>query len=166
MKKVLLTVFAVLTVFVASAQIEKGTILVGASSNLGFSSTSIDGLDDKLSTFNLDVRGGYFIIDNLALGLTLGFDKTKFGDSDEKTTSFGLFGRYYINGKIFAGAGFQSITIGDADAETAIPLEVGYAAFLTDNIAVEPSLNYIIMDGASTFGLGVGFTLYLNRGGN
>ncbi len=37
MKKTLLTLFAAITVFAASAQIEQGTILVGASSNFVFS---------------------------------------------------------------------------------------------------------------------------------
>lgn len=164
MKKTLLTLFAAITVFAASAQIEQGTILVGASSNAGFSSTSIDGVDDNSTSFNIGLKGGYFVIDNLAVGLTFEYQKEKFGDSEFDATGFGLFGRYYVNGKIFAGAGFQSIKFGDADAETFIPLEVGYAAFITDNIAVEPSLNYVIGDGNSTFGLGVGFTLYLNRG--
>lgn len=163
MKKTLLTLFAAITVFAASAQIEQGTILVGASSNFGFSSTSVDGIDDNATSFNIDLRGGYFVIDNLAVGLTLGYEKFKWGDLEADQTSFGLFGRYYFQGKIFAGAGFQSVKSGDADAETFIPLEVGYAAFITDNIAIEPSLNYVIGDGNSTFGLGVGFTLYLNR---
>jgi len=102
-------------------------------------------------------------MDNLVVGPSLGYSSFKFGDSDGSVTAFGLFGRYYIQGKIFAGAGFLSVKPDGGSSSTAIPLEVGYAAFITDNIAIEPALNYIIGDGYSTFGLGVGFNLYLNR---
>lgn len=163
MKKNILTTIALAVAVAASAQIQKGTILVGAKSDLSFSSTSYDGIDDKETQFDLSVGAGYFLIDNLALGLNLGYSSYKFGDVDRSVTSFGLFGRYYIQGKIFAGAGFASIKPEGGDSSTIIPLEVGYAAFITDNIAIEPALNYIIGDGSSTFGLGVGFNLYLNR---
>ena len=62
MKKVLLTVFAALVVFAASAQIEKGSWIVGGSSNLNFTSNDEDAGD--YSEFNIDVKGGYFVIDN------------------------------------------------------------------------------------------------------
>lgn len=166
MKKTLL-LLAVCSVFSmsAAAQISQGTFLVGASSNLGFSTTSY-GDGDNLNAFVLDLNGGYFVIDNLAVGLSFGYSNYSSGDFSGSTTSVGLFGRYYVQGKIFAGLGFSSIHVEDADALTSIPLEVGYAAFLTDNIAIEPSLNYGIGMGdnsANTFGLNIGFTLYLNR---
>ena len=174
MKKIFLSVAAFVLISAgAFAQIEQGTILVGASSNLSFISQSFDGVDDKWNNFNLDVMGGYFVIENLAVGLNLGFDNTTFGDSKSTVTGFGLFGRYYVNGKIFIGAGFNSNKQKDDDglsesefSFTTIPLEVGYAAFITDNIAIEPSLNYILESGdveGSIFGLNVGFALYLGR---
>jgi len=52
------------------------------------------------------------------------------------------------------------------DAVNGLPLEVGFAAFITDNIAVEPSFGYALGLGdneSNTFGLNVGFSLYLNR---
>lgn len=42
MKKLLLTLFASVIVFATSAQISKGAILVGGSSNLGFTSYNED----------------------------------------------------------------------------------------------------------------------------
>jgi hypothetical protein len=164
MKKTIVTLVVMLFAAAgAFAQIEKGTILVGASSNLSFiSEKPKDG--DGVSTIDLNVKGGYFIIDNLALGLNIGYNK--FSEADDATTIFGLFGRYYINGKIFVGAGFNSAKQGDLSI-TQIPLELGYAAFITDNIAIEPAINYSMISGdyeGSQFGLNVGFTLYLNRG--
>ena len=150
----------------AFAQIGQGTVLIGASSNLNYSSTSFDGADDNLNSFNINLGVGYFVIENLALGIELGYDKITFGDNDASSTTFGLFGRYYVNGKIFLGAGYRSSKGEDSDAVNSLPLEVGYAAFITDNIAVEPSFGYALGLGdneSNTFGLNVGFSLYLNR---
>ncbi|HLT71738.1 MAG TPA: outer membrane beta-barrel protein [Cyclobacteriaceae bacterium] len=168
MKKILFTICFVAALAGSSfAQIEQGTVLVGPSTNLGFTSSSFDGADSNLTTFNIDLAAGYFVIENLAVGLSFGYLKVKYEDIiDESTTSFGLFGRYYVNGKIFVGAGYSSSKSGDSDAFGSLPLEVGYAAFITDNIAVEPSFGYELGLGdndTNTFGLNVGFMLYLNR---
>lgn len=161
MKKVLLTVFAACLVFAASAQISKGTILVGGSSNLNFISNNEDAGDD--SNFTLDLKGGYFFMDNLTAGLNLYYDK--YSEADDATVGIGPFVRYYVNGKIILGLGFNSISQGDVSG-SAIPLEVGYAWFLGDAVAVEPTLNYTSyggdFDGAS-FGLKVGISVYLGK---
>jgi len=167
MKKITLTI-SILLLFAATsyAQIQKRSVLVGASSNLGFSSTSYEGGDDNLNVFTLDLKTGYFVMDNLALGLRFGYNKYSVGDNDVSQTLFGLFGRYYVNGKIFFGAGYSSTKFEDSDASNSLPLEVGYAAFITDNIALEPSISYSIGLGdndAKAFGLNLGFTLYFNR---
>jgi hypothetical protein len=121
---------------------------------------------DNLSILTLDLKAGYFVIDNLALGLSFGYEKYSLDDSEESLTSFGLFGRYYVNGKIFVGAGYSSSKFEDSDAANSLPFEVGYAAFITDNIAFEPSISYAIGVGdneSNTFGLNLGFALYFNR---
>lgn len=151
----------------AFAQISKGTIMAGASSNINYTSTSYDGFDDNENTFNLDLKGGYFVIDNLAFGLNIGYNKYSFGDAiDVSTTMFGIFGRYYYNGAIFAGVGYNSTKVEDSDAVNFLPIEVGYAAFITDDIAVEPSLSYHLGMGdvdANMFMFNVGFSIYFNR---
>jgi hypothetical protein len=167
MKKIILTM-SILMLFAAAsyAQIQKGSVLVGASSNLGFSSISYDDGDDNFKVFILDLKAGYFVIDNLAVGLNFGYSKYSFGDTDASTTLFGLFGRYYVNGKIFVGAGYSSSKLEDSDASNSLPLEAGYEAFITDNIALEPSVSYSIGLGdneSNTFGLNLGFALYFNR---
>jgi hypothetical protein len=89
-------------------------------------------------------------------------------------TGFGLFSRYYVNGKIFFGAGYTSNRVkidlgsfGEGKATiNAVPLEVGYAAFLNPNVSIEPSIGYTIFSGdgdGSAFGINVGFGIYLNR---
>jgi outer membrane protein len=162
MKKVLLTVFAALTVFVASAQIEQGTWLLSGASDLSFVSNNEDAGDD--SQFDVNVRGGYFVIENLAIGLNLGV--SKWSEADDATIGVGPFARYYFAGKVFGGAGINIIKMGDFSA-TQIPLEVGYAAFLNKVVAIEPSLNYGIYGGdleGAAFGVNVGISVYLGRG--
>jgi len=162
MKKVLFTFFAAFVAFAASAQISQGTILLGGSSNLGFTSNNEDAGDD--SQFDLSVQGGYFVIENLAIGATIGY--SKWSEADDATITIGPMARYYFNGKIFAGAGFAVQKTGDFSGSV-IPLQVGYAAFLNDAVAIEPSLNYSVYGGdyeGSSFGLNVGISVYLNRG--
>jgi hypothetical protein len=163
MKKGLLTLFAALTFFAASAQIEKGAILVNGQSSLDFTSSKPDG-GDSFSEITLGLKGGYFFIDNLAVGPQIVY--YKHSEADDALTGFGLFGRYYVNGKIILGAGFNSNKAGDA-SWTTVPLEAGYAAFVTDNVAIEPVVSYELWSGdqkGSAFGLSVGISVYLNRG--
>lgn len=161
MKKGLLTLFAACVAFAASAQISQGTILVGGSSNFNFTSYNEDAGDG--SQLDLAVRGGYFFAENLAVGLNLGY--SKWSEDDDAQTAIGLFGRYYVNGKIIVGAGFNSIKFGDVSGSE-LGLEAGYAIFANDAVAIEPTLNFTSFGGdfeGSAFGLRVGISVYLGR---
>ncbi|MBK7649863.1 MAG: hypothetical protein IPJ20_02700 [Flammeovirgaceae bacterium] len=158
MKKSIFLISFLLIAGYASAQISKGTILAGASSNLGFTSVSPD-TGDNYSLFDLNLKGGYFVIDNVVAGANIGYHKL---DTYSYST-FGIFGRYYYQGKFFGGVGFNINSYENSDSQTSIPFEVGYAAFINNNIAVEPSLNFSIGEDNNTFGLNVGFALYFNR---
>jgi hypothetical protein len=164
MKKLLLAFSAAFMMFSASAQIEKGTVFVGASSSFGVNSYNPSGNGDNTTSVNLNLKAGYFVIENLTVGLNFGYDHSSTGDNSSSSTKFGIFGRYYFMGKVFAGLGVNSVSNSPGDSSAEIPIEVGYAAFITKNIAIEPSLNFVKGDGGNTFGLNVGFSLYLNRG--
>ncbi|MEN8137482.1 MAG: outer membrane beta-barrel protein [Bacteroidota bacterium] len=104
-----------------TTQTNKGNVLIGVSStlsiagtgsdlmNIGFTSIKFksDGQDDdsdteKMTNINLLPKAGYFVSDNLAMGLNfnLAFSSSKNGDGDYKYTqtlfSTGPFIRYYI----------------------------------------------------------------------
>ncbi|MEP1094720.1 MAG: outer membrane beta-barrel protein [Cyclobacteriaceae bacterium] len=173
MKKLLFTMTMIAAFGVANAQTEEGGWFVGASSNLGFSSTSIDGVSDNANNFNLNGRAGYFFMENLTGGLAIGFSNTKQGDNKLTNTLIGPFVRYYVNGTFFVGAGYSAekrkteFTGGDTEATGGnLNFEAGYPIFIGDggNVAIEPALNYTIgtgdFDNTSTFGLAVGFNLY------
>jgi len=160
-KKSLLTVAIMLfAAFGAFAQdpIEKGAWLFSGGSNLGYNSSSATG-GGTSSNFNIALQGGYFFIDNLAGGVLFEMNSPSGGTT---STGIGLFGRYYFNGQIFVGAGFLSRSGGGA-SQTLIPLQAGYAFFLTKNVAVEPSLNFTTYDGGSDFGVRMAFAVYLGR---
>jgi hypothetical protein len=125
MKKVIMviTVLCLFAFSVSEAQINKGRSLIGVSTSfsyinygsdlmsLGFSSIKSKGNDPayvdpdvvKVTTLNLSPKFGFFIVNNLALGLNVSIgssiDKPKSGGKNT-TTSFGLgpFVRYYIPG--------------------------------------------------------------------
>lgn len=169
MKKLLFTMTMIAAFGVANAQTEQGGWLVGASTNLGFTSTSIDGADDNVSNFNLDTRAGYFLMDNLAAGLDLSFQNVKEGDDKFSLTVIGSFVRYYVGGNFFLGAGYGAASAKSDDDDAVkgglLSLEAGYPIWFGDNVALEPSLNYGIGSGdlfedVSIFGLAVGFSLY------
>ncbi|MEQ9404229.1 MAG: outer membrane beta-barrel protein [Cyclobacteriaceae bacterium] len=172
MKKFFLTMTMVAVFGIATAQTEQGGWLIGASTNLGFTSTSVDGVDDNESEFNLDGKAGYFLIDGLAAGLNLSFSNNKQGDDKTTVTAIGPFARYYVNGTFFVGAGYASTSVKSDDGTTSntvkgglLSLEAGYPIWFGDNVALEPSLNYGMGSGdllkdTSFFGLAVGFSLY------
>lgn len=161
MKKTILTFVACAAFLTASAQIEKGAWLFNGSSNLNFSNYSPSGGGASQSITQINFKTGYFLAENLTLGLN--FNYTAFGSSS--TTGLGAFGRYYPGGKFFAGLGYLSRSSTGTTGKGEFSLEAGYALFINKSIAVEPSLNYLSGDGYSTFGLNVGFGVYLNRGG-
>ena len=170
MKKIVLILAVIGSLGVANAQTEQGGWVIGASSNLGYSSTNFAG-SDNATNFNVDGRAGYFIIDNLSLGLLLEFSRSSQGDISLTTTQIGPWARCYPGGRFFLGASFSasSTTADSGSGEVKanggnLMFEGGYPVFLGDNVAVEPALNYSIgtgdFDESSTFGAAVGFTLY------
>jgi hypothetical protein len=165
MKKLLLVAVVSLCALVsANAQINQGAVLVGGSSNLGFTNVSPD-VGDSYSKFQLQGKVGYFFIDNLTGGVKLDYQKV----DEASSLGLGIFGRYYLNNVIILGAtlGTSKRDSGVADASsTWLGLEGGYAAFITDAIAIEPTLNIDIFSGdfdETNFGLNVGISLYLGR---
>lgn len=104
MKKFYLTLAAVAALtFASQAQTEKGKFIVGGG--LGFDTESIKDTDDKSTSFNIMPSAGYFVSDNIAVGLGLGYQWNKVEDgTDEATTgvfTVAPFGRWYsANGPV------------------------------------------------------------------
>ncbi|MGC1471481.1 MAG: outer membrane beta-barrel protein [Psychroserpens sp.] len=142
----------------------KGSYFANGSASI-FSTTNKVG-DDSSNSFSIDFvpRAGYFIMDNLAIGLGLVISSNNettddlFGEQEVTTTGFGItpLARYYFENNLFAeaavGIGFTNTKFGgdtipglDGDMKSnsfGFRIGAGYALFLGDHIAVEPSINY------------------------
>ena len=183
MKTALFFLAAITLVIDASAQIEKGTWMLGASSNLGYNSYTPAGGGKDQSYFNIGTKAGYFVAQNFALGMNLEYLNVSASGSSSSITTFGIFTRYYA-GKVFFGAGYNSLSqsssgFGSSTSYGSIPIEAGFVGFITRNIAIEPAFVYTMATDSekggmpgyaglpfpakSGFGLKIGFSLYLGR---
>lgn len=192
MKKLVLTAFALTMFNVAFAQFNKGRMLVGGA--VGFQTTTekqtstITTPTIKENTFSLSPNFGYFVIDKLAVGLNFNLSNTteKYsgGGYDYKFTTQSFiaspFVRYYFGPGIFAQGqyGIGSAKSGDDSnttkySESQWSLGVGYAYFLNDNVAIEPSVKYQssvlkekgqdTKDTNSGIAINIGFQIYLGK---
>lgn len=157
---------------VGTKPIQKGNWLVGGSIGaLGYS------FESENFNINLMPKAGYFISDGIAIGLgvNLGFSTVKGGDN---IWGYGVkpFIRYYFpegssaSGRFF-GQGDLGITganEGTSDTSFAFGLNLGYAHFITNTVALEVTAgyNYSKSDAANAvaqngLGAAVGFQIYL-----
>lgn len=191
LKKALSTIvfLSVLVVFTSSAQvspeesrpqtaeavgnfpIQAGNWIVGGSlGSLGYNFSS------ESFNVNLNPRLGFFVMDNIAVGVGAVLGLSTFEQQDN-IWSYGVapFARYYfpegasVTGRFFGEleAGISGST-GASAASFLGGVRAGYAHFITNSVAVEGTFGYTysqanISSGAAVTGLGVGlgFQIYL-----
>ncbi len=149
--------------------VNAGAWMLGGS--LGFDSSKEKDADDATNTITINPNIGYFVIDNLGVGLNVLYASETVGDADPNSVlGIGAFARYYVFQGLFpqVGFGFNSFTLGDEDAVTGTTIDfgVGYSFFLNNSVAVEPRVNYAITSGDfeyNTFGLMIGVQAFLGR---
>jgi hypothetical protein len=156
MKKVILSLVAVVALaFGANAQTDKGSMFIGGT--LGFSSEKVEGADESATAFEIAPRFGYFVADNFAIGLGVGFTSTKEAvPNAEAATSFFVnpFARYYVptageNFKFFAELGVNYSTGDFLTTQDGIigafPVEASaFGVNLSPNFAFFPASNWAI----------------------
>lgn len=184
MKKVLFAVFLLVSSNAIFAQVDQGQIMVGGAAQ--FNRGSIG--DWKSTEINIAPNLGYFVINQLAVGLrpefTYGKTKQKINGTtltnSSTTYTIAPFVRYYFmpSGEqlnIFADAsyGFGSTKEKDESSvdENYYQIKAGPAFFLTPNTALEFALYYRSYGGDrfpddryNNFGLSVGFQIHLGGG--
>ena len=150
---------------------DQGTILMSGSTGLNFSSLSLNdtepndlpsGYESSTSILDLDLSLGYFVMDGLAVGIAVSSesttDKTEFENNDSEsktsTTVIAPMVRYYIAETGLYGQlsyGFGSSTDEETDGSNSIEskakvsnlgIGLGYSIFLSDDVALSPSLAY------------------------
>lgn len=150
------------------AQIEKKTLMAGGSMSLNSNGTKGSGFGS--STFQLDMRTGYFVMKNCALGLGFNWQRNR-----SYYNSYGLspFARYYVkNFFVELNYTYSKTTFDNYDLVNALSvygssggIALGYAAFLNKNIALEPSIYYqcSFNNSFQSFGMKLGLQIYFNR---
>jgi len=181
MKKYLFMLVCLLQAAIASAQIQKGNVMVGSN----FTDISL-GLDNS-KVFSLDVtpKAAWFIEDNMAVGGYINFGvQSAHNSSTTITYGAGALGRYYTgadmavlnHGRLFGEGtlGFGGINVSDNGGHTnGVEFSVGpgFAYFVTPNVGLETLLKYNGLGGfgnagyQSTLTLSFGLQIYLSGKG-
>ncbi|EHQ28827.1 hypothetical protein [Mucilaginibacter paludis] len=179
MKKIALItcIAAIAATFSASAQIQKGNVLVGGN----FGNINLGLNDPKIFSVDITPKAAWFVQDNVALGgyVNLGLETAK-GSNTTTTYGIGALGRYYTgsdvevlrHGRLFGeatvGLGGTNVSNGGGNTN-GLNLSVGpgFAYFVTPNIGLETLLKYNGLVGfgsqttQSSLNLSFGFQIYL-----
>jgi len=169
MKIIYIIAFAFIAITTSAfSQTDQGKLIIGGSSNLGLnfrtSETEINGnnngSEQKTTSFNISPNIGYFIIDNLAVGISLPFNtgSSKFDDGKSTFSSFVVspFVRYYftqsnikpyILGRVGFGSSKSSFrsSFSDNDSKSNVfnfGFGGGVAIFVNDFVSFNLGINY------------------------
>lgn len=174
MKLFLQLLIFVLTTTTISAQITKGSVLIGGT--VGFNTLSEDGT--SATVVNISPTAGFFLSEQFVLGSALGF--TLQASEGSTVTTIGLipFARYYFsnagNARFFGqfNVGFQNTNSSEFDVDgtsVVIGLGIGADFFLNDHVAIEGSLGYQRLQypkyevGVNNIGLNFGIAAFIGR---
>ncbi|WP_047414292.1 hypothetical protein [Cellulophaga sp. Hel_I_12] len=147
MKKVLLIAAFAFVSFGVQAQDEagqtdKGSWLIEANTGFGpvgggntsFALQSVDGN----TIWSIGAEGGYFVADDLAIKVGLGY-----ADAGFQIFNYKIGAKYYISSMIPVQVDFTGASIdGIDDNPSFLGLQGGYAIFLGQNVSIEPGLRY------------------------
>ncbi len=169
MKNSILAVFLLLIIHTATAQTDRTSWLVGGNAGLDFT----DQANSNSLNISLSPQAGYFVFDNLAVGMTLPFsliiDKAEvtvdgqITSSKKRTNTVGLgpFVRYYfgqsaIRPFVEAGANYRitsaktktaAIETSSNESSYSLSGSAGLAYFISSNVGLETKLGYTYFRG-------------------
>lgn len=114
MKKIILSLAAVLAFTLTSdAQTRKGTVLLGAGSEMS---------NNEWTTLAITPKVGYFVQDGVAIGALINFqsdnvDKNAY-ELNNNVAEIGVFGRYYVSNNLFTEVSLSSMSRSEESWET------------------------------------------------
>ncbi|WP_299760576.1 hypothetical protein [uncultured Pontibacter sp.] len=175
--------------FMWKAKVKHGSVLIGGNVDAAIYKTTKElnqplGPEEGTSILaNMNFKGGYFLIHDLAIGVDLGISHESYSVSiEEGKDTFrrtyllgGPFTRYYLDNGIFGEltlkGGLLNFSTGDKTDLAQGTLGVGYALFVNEKIAIEPIISFRYTrewqgdDANVSFGplIGVGIQAYLLR---
>ena len=172
MKKIILSLAAVLAFALTSdAQTRKGTVLLGAGSQLS---------DSEWTSLAITPKVGYFVQDGIAIGALINFQSDnvdkKVYELNESVAEIGVFSRYYVSNNLFAEVALSSVSesteswetisqsgfdnqgnpledteevVENSDKSLNFNLGLGYTIVWREHFAVEPYMNLVFVNGES-----------------
>jgi hypothetical protein len=150
MKQIILAVtalfsFALATGQAKEGQVEKGKWLIevntGFGERVGNTSLSLT-TSNGVTSYNIGAEGGYFIKNNLAIKLGLGYGDDGI-QGHETPIAYKIGAKYYIKSMIPVELSYNGVGFGEADLNpTYLGLQAGYALFLGKNVSIEPGVRY------------------------
>jgi hypothetical protein len=184
--KSLFTLTLLFFVLAAAAQINKGQFLAGGSGT--YSATTYRHTDTKFRGFEIDGRGGIFLLNKLAAGLQIGYSYNKeFGTVEitnqpfqqyDRSLSAGPFVRYYFlraankinliaDASYFRSWSKSGNFYGDSKWKSyGYTLAAGPVLFLNPKVSLETTLNYEYQHesfNAKALRVKLGFQVYLSK---
>jgi hypothetical protein len=159
MKKIILSALVVFSFGIANAQdkkesdggqTSKGKWLVEANTGFGAIQGASTGIyyasQGDAKAMSIGAEGGYFIMDDLAIKLGLGYNSFDDGVASVGGFTYKIGAKYYIMGNIpvqldYTGASGDLYKSG-TETPSYLGLQAGYAVFLGDNVSIEPGLRY------------------------
>lgn len=170
----------------APAQINKGQFLVGGSGT--FTATTYRYTDTKFRGFEIDGRGGSFLLNKLAAGIQLGYSYNKeFGKVEitnqyfrqyDRSISAGPFVRYYFlraankinliaDASYFRSWSESGNLYGKSKGKSyGYAIAAGPVLFLNPNVSLETTLNYEYHHASfnpNALRVKLGFQVYLSK---
>jgi hypothetical protein len=163
MKKIILSLAAVLAFALTSdAQTRKGTVLLGAGSQMS---------DTEWTTLAITPKLGYFVQDGIAIGALINFqsDNTDKGayELNNSVAEIGVFGRYYVSNNLFTEIALSSKS---ASTEEFLPIEQFSQVYIDEIPQFDGAGNALMAwqdieevvensDKSLNFNLGLGYTI-------
>lgn len=172
MKHILLFILLGVSALQLSAQIQKGSILVGGTVGIN----TINAEETTITAVNVSPQAGFFLSDRFALGGSFDFALVAGEGSSIAGVGIGPFARYYFNNsgsaRFFGQAdlAFEIPDLEDSDPRGGFGLGVGADFFLNEHVAIEGFLGYQRIEvfgaesGLNLIGLNFGIAAFL--GGN
>lgn len=167
MKKVMLVLSLVFisNIILAQSAISKGSFTVGG--NISLSSQSFENNSNNITVLSFNPKVGYFFFDNFYTAISVNYFSQSMGDFSNKQFGIGPSFRYYFDLdkiKPFVGLSylyneFTSSNFDYKNSTREIVLTGGMNIFVTNNFALETSINYSFIK----YNLPSGF--YLNDSG-
>ena len=168
MKKLFLFL-SLMFVTLMAAQTEQGKFMLETSviSNNTVPNTGLGYTSEKdgVKVFNIGMNGGYFVQDNLALKVGVGYGNTRYdGNTTSEVFSYRVGLEYHLVGYVpievaWAGSDVSYLNENPSYLST----QLGYNWFFTNHVGIKPLIRYdisLMNNYKDLLSIGVGFNYY------